>query len=65
MRDFLGASRQGIVCLVSVPLRGKEGAGRWGWLLPLSNGCIVSVPLRGKEGAGPNWLSGALSLDSG
>ncbi len=49
---------------VSVPLRGKEGAGpgrRSGGSQPGYCGS-VSVPLRGKEGAGPNLkadLSGA------
>ncbi len=40
---------------VSVPLRGKEGAGppASSFRQPLDSG-EVSVPLRGKEGAGPN-----------
>ncbi len=37
---------------VSVPLRGKEGAGHLEGFFPLENP-LVSVPLRGKEGAGP------------
>ncbi len=38
---------------VSVPLRGKEGAGPW--VYAAKDGIdlyVVSVPLRGKEGAG-------------
>ncbi len=41
--------------LVSVPLRGKEGAGRASTeVSPCTprRTCLVSVPLRGKEGAG-------------
>ncbi len=60
---------KGTVSLVSVPLRGKEGAGQleerlaalrhWlempaGWFMSKGTVSLVSVPLRGKEGAGPD-----------
>ncbi len=37
---------------VSVPLRGKEGAGRMDTAVTYAVPDVVSVPLRGKEGAG-------------
>ncbi len=40
---------------VSVPLRGKEGAGLSSKPWTSRNTTTVSVPLRGKEGAGPNY----------
>ncbi len=47
--------------LVSVPLRGKEGAGRsHGLSNRQSQGAHVSVPLRGKEGAGLKRNGGIL-----
>ncbi len=58
MRDPGGrpTGRIKVSYLVSVPLRGKEGAGRWGTagvIAALSPQVSwVSVPLRGKEGAG-------------
>ncbi len=38
--------------IVSVPLRGKEGAGLYSGTEVLQSLSPVSVPLRGKEGAG-------------
>ncbi len=38
--------------MVSVPLRGKEGAGQWRICAKRVKFSFVSVPLRGKEGAG-------------
>ncbi len=42
---------------VSVPLRGKEGAGLNDEDLCIRLMMIVSVPLRGKEGAGLQYLN--------
>ncbi len=50
--------------MVSVPLRGKEGAGqklKWNGLSRIQN--AVSVPLRGKEGAGHFLLESAFLGD--
>ncbi len=43
--------------VVSVPLRGKEGAGRFSMSTDGMKLTFVSVPLRGKEGAGhTSWF---------
>ncbi len=51
------------VLYVSVPLRGKEGAGHC--YLASHHACHgnVSVPLRGKEGAGPGKLTASWKAD--
>ncbi len=47
------APRLSSIGTVSVPLRGKEGAGHMNYTLSAGSRLTVSVPLRGKEGAGP------------
>ncbi len=44
--------KEGFMTFVSVPLRGKEGAGLDFVNCNLTGVNFVSVPLRGKEGAG-------------
>ncbi len=54
MRDLYYAVKHAIDLGVSVPLRGKEGAGQTGKISDSDAALLegVSVPLRGKEGAG-------------
>ncbi len=59
---FLQLNWNGLSPIVSVPLRGKEGAGQ-NRLCRSRRLSFVSVPLRGKEGAGQNSHSlGAVYL---
>ncbi len=68
MRDeanLSGADLRQVEAYVSVPLRGKEGAGQMKGGKKSKCAPEVSVPLRGKEGAGPEPVEGVKYLTVG